>query len=117
MSLLHHSSMLVWTGYWAGVTIEHPLAIIFAELLEILVLALEAQYEDAKLLGLQATLQIYCIATVAHHYIPMFATVAKQLGNIFGFVLQQLRHIVARQCSPVWTRLKRKETCMETSLG
>lgn len=53
MSLLHHSSMLVWTGYWAGVTIEHPLAIIFAESLEILVLALEAQYEDAKPLGLQ----------------------------------------------------------------
>ena len=68
MSLLHHLSTPVWTEYWGElwtkVTVEHLSvikitdlvftddAIIFAESLEILVMALEALHKEAKPLEL-----------------------------------------------------------------
>ena len=63
MSLLHHFSILVWTGYWAElwtkVTVEDlsptPRSLIFAELLEVLMMALEALHEETKPLGLQVS--------------------------------------------------------------
>ena len=63
MSLLHHFSIHVWTGYWAklGTKVNVKItdlgvadnAAIFAESLEVLVMVLEALHKEAKPLGLQ----------------------------------------------------------------